>query len=368
MNRISLHIQFWIRGLPIVAVLLASCGGESSPVVNSGTRSDDNAILITTASAATSDLSIWLHSVGRVHSEAAPTLAAEVEGRITKVIADTGERVEQGQLLAEVDTSTLILQRRAALAGLERLSVHIANGERRVDRYEKLSANNLSSQTLLDDAREQLEAFRADHKAARAELAIVDDELAKSRVVSPVQGVVQQRLIATGDFVKRGQALFTITNPTRLQAWLPYPESSALQIEIGHPVVVTSPLVKGVEFHGQIDELQPALGFGNRAVMTITDIDSPGELKPEATIAGRVLVETRQGVVVVPDASVVRRPAGEVVYLVNGDLAQERLVATGYIENGNVEILDGLEGGEIIAVEGAAFLTDGARVKVRRPE
>jgi len=97
-----------------------------------------------------------------------PALAAEVEGRITMVIADTGDDIVAGQLLAETDTSTLRLQQQAAQAGLERLEVHIANGERRVDRFEKLSSRYLSSQTELDDARELLEAYRAAYKAVVA--------------------------------------------------------------------------------------------------------------------------------------------------------------------------------------------------------
>ncbi len=136
--------------------------------------------------------------------------------------------IEQGQLLAETDTSTLLLQQQAARAGIERLEVHIANGKRRVDRLEKLSAKNLSSQTQLDDAREQLEAYQAEHKAAVAQLAIVEDLLGKSRIIAPVSGVIQRRLIATGDFVRRGQALFEVTRPDQLQAWLPYPETVAL--------------------------------------------------------------------------------------------------------------------------------------------
>ena len=179
----------------LAALMLSACDSEDSETTGTETR----AVLISTARAEVRDLPIWLETVGQVHSQSAPTLAAEVSGRITMVAADTGDSIEQGQLLAETDTSTLLLQREAAQAGIDRLVVHIANGERRVERYEKLSSKNLSSQTQLDDAREQLEAYRADYKAAQAQLAIVNDSLAKSRVVAPVSGVIQQRLIATGD-------------------------------------------------------------------------------------------------------------------------------------------------------------------------
>ena len=115
----------------LAALALSACGGEVSGM--SGTEA--RAVLISTARAEVRDLPIWLETVGQVHSQSAPTLAAEVSGRITMVSADTGDSIEQGQLLAETDTSTLLLQQQAAQAGLDRLVVHIANGERRVERY-----------------------------------------------------------------------------------------------------------------------------------------------------------------------------------------------------------------------------------------
>lgn len=349
----------------LLALLLVACDGNDStgPGMNNA-----RAVLIFTAKAEITTLQIRLKSVGQVHARSAPTLAAEVEGRITAVSVDAGESIEQGQLLAQTDTSTLLLERQAAQAGLERLVVHINNGKRRVERFAQLSSKNLASQTQLDDAREQLEAYQADYKAAAAQLAIVNDSISKSRIIAPISGVIQERFIATGDFVKRGQALFAITNPNQLQAWLPYPETDIARIHPGQLVSFKSPLIKGVVFQGVIKELKPALDSGSRAVMTITEIENPGKLRPEATISGKVLVETRQQAVMVPVLSVVRRPVGEVVYIIKGNRAIARQVSTGQNEAGRVEITAGLKGNETIATEGAAFLTDGARVKIAEPE
>ena len=348
--------------ISLAALLLNACGGKDS--TNTDATANGKAVLISTQRAETRDLPIWLETVGQVHSLSAPTLAAEVEGRITTVTADTGDIIEVGQLLAETDTSTLLLRQQAAKASLERLEVHIANGKRRVERLEKLSAKNLSSQTQLDDATEQLQAYQADLKAAVAQLAIVEDSLSKSRIVAPVSGVVQRRFITSGDFVKRGQALFEITRPDKLQAWLPYPETVALKVRIGQTAKIYSPLTPGVFAPGEITDLQPTIGDGSRAVMAIVDLKNHGDLRPGATLSGQVLVETRTQAVMVPNISIVRRPAGQLVYIISGDKAEAHLVETGHSEGGFVEIVDGLNGGETIAVDGAAFLTDGAMVKI----
>jgi RND family efflux transporter MFP subunit len=349
-----------VSAMVLLTLLLGGCGDEDS--ANAGETANERAVLISTVEAEIMDLPIWLETVGQIHSLSTPTLAAEVDGRITRVAVDTGDDIEEGQLLAETDTSTLLLQKQAALAGLERLDVHIANGERRVDRFATLSSKNLSSQTQLDDAREQLEAYQADYKAAQALLAIVEDSLAKSRIVAPVSGVVQQRFIATGDFVKRGQALFEITRPDELQAWLPFPETVALRIQIGQPAKIYSPLTPGEFALSEVTELQPSIGLGSRAVMAIVDLQNPGNLRPRATLSGKVLVETRNKAVMVPNIAIVRRPAGEMVYVIDGDRAEARLIKAGHHEGNLVEIISGLEGHETVATDGAAFLTDGVRV------
>ena len=346
----------------LITLSLGACSQGDGSV--SDLQTNTRAVLISTAEADVRDLPIWLETVGRVHSQSAPTLAAEVGGRITMVVADTGDSIEKGQVLAQIDTTTLVLEQQAAQAGIDRLLVHIANGKRRVERFETLSAKNLSSQTQLDDAREQLEAFRADFKAAKAQLAMVNDSLAKARVVAPVSGVIQQRLIATGDFVNRGQPLFEITQPKLLQAWLPFPEPVALQVHIGQPARIFSPLIPGETVTGEITELQPSVGVGSRAVMAIVDLENPGKLRPSATLTGKVLVDTHKMAVMVPIMSVVRRPAGDLVYIINGDKAEARVVITGQHDGMFVEIQSGINGTETIATDGAAFLTDGARVTI----
>jgi RND family efflux transporter MFP subunit len=354
----------WLIALLVIPtiLLLSRCTNEDADATNS--NSDVRAVLVTTSQASVTDLPIWLETVGQVHSRSVPTLAAEVDGRITMVAVDTGDRIEEGSLLAETDTSTLLLQKQAAQAGIDRLQVHIANGKRRVERFETLSSRNLSSQTQLDDAREQLEAYQADYKAAEAQLAIVNDSLTKSRIIAPVSGVIQQRMISAGDFVKRGQALFEITQPDKLQARLPFPETVALRVKVGQPAKIYSPLTPGEHISSRISELQPSIGLGSRAVLAIIDLDDPGNLRPRATLSGKVLVETRLQAVMVPNISIVRRPAGELVYIISNGTAEARPVQTGHREGGLVEIVSGLTGNETIAAEGAAFLTDGANVKV----
>ena len=97
--------------------------------------------------------------------------------------------------------------------------------------------------------------------------------------------------------------------------------------------------------------------------------DPTKELKSDATGEGTgvsVVAGTREGVLMVPEQSVVLRPAGKVVYVVREGKAEQRIVETGFRQEGLQEIAKGLAGGETIAVDGAGFLTDGAAVALAR--
>ena len=352
--------------LPLImsVLLISACGDKETQSTEEMPEPKLSVVRISTHPVEHKDLQVWLESVGRIRSKVAPTLAAEVAGRIVKVAADTGDSVEKGTLLAETDTSGLELERRASKADIKRLEAQIANERRRVKRYGDLEKKDFISKTQLDDSLAQLDVFLAELEAARARLAIVSDRIAKASITAPASGEIQQRHVSLGDYVKSGDPLFEIAERNRLQVWLPFPETVATRIRRGLKVVMQSPVAPDVQVEGEITELQPSISLGGRAVVAIVEVENPGSWRPGATVVGRVLVETRTRTTMVPEISVVRRPAGEVVYIIEAGKAHARPVQLGERSDGLIEITDGLAGTELVATDGAAFLVDGTVVQV----
>ncbi len=354
------------RLLPLLmpVLLISACGENETQSTEEQVEPKVSAVRITTRPVEQKDVQIWLESVGRIRSKVAPTLAAEIAGRIVKVAVDTGDSVKKGMLLAETDTSGLGLEERASEADIKRLKAQIANERRRVKRYGDLEEKNFIAKTQLDDSRVQLDVFLAELEAARARLAIVSDRIAKARITAPVAGEVQRRHVSLGDYVKSGDPLFEIAESHRLQAWLPFPETLAARIRRGLKVVMQSPVAPDVQLEGEITELQPSISRGSRAVVAIIEVENPGSWWPGATVLGRVLVETRTQTYMVPEISVVRRPVGEVVYIIEAGKVHARPVRLGERSDGLIEIIQGLSGSESVAADGAAFLVDGTAVQV----
>ncbi|MBT8064279.1 MAG: efflux RND transporter periplasmic adaptor subunit [Gammaproteobacteria bacterium] len=346
-----------------VLVLLAGCGGDGPETVTG-----ERVVAVTVTEAAREDVQVELYSIGRLVSKNTPTLAAEIDARVLEFLVDEGQQVLEGQELVQLDTTTVELTRREALADIQRLEVSIANEVRRVERYRDLKTRDMMPQERLDDAEAKLAVDRASLAAAQARLAIAEDRLAKAHPHSPVTGVVEKRHVSAGDYVRVGGPLITVTDTVSLRAELPFPETVGAQLAVGQTLFLGSPVAPGVKVEAAIEQIMPQVGAMSRAMVVTADVTNPGSWKPEATVEARVVVDRRPGAVVVPALSIVRRPAGDVVYVLEtpgADTVRQQVVEVGQRQDGWVEITRGLEAGARVVAEGAYYLTDGARVAVR---
>ena len=119
----------------------------------------------------------------------------------------------------------------------------------------------------------------------------------------------------------------------------------------------------------RIDEIKPTVGANNRALDAIVKFRGDGNVfRGGGTVNARVIIQRRENALMVPEHSVVLRPAGKVVYAVQDGVARQRIVETGLRQEGLQEVTQGLQAGETIVVDGAGFLTDGAVVTLAKPK
>jgi RND family efflux transporter MFP subunit len=347
--------------LLLVAVLgTQGCGGgdEAAPT---GPR----AVPIRAAVAQASDILVFEQSLGRIEAQRIPDLAAETAGQVRAIAVDAGATIQAGAVLAEIDDEAQRLAVESAEATVARLQVLLDNQNRTVERLSRLSAEQSVAESMLDDAVAQSRALRAQVAEASARARESRRALAKTRVLSPIDGVVQARHVSVGDFVSPGQPLFALVASDTLRAYLPFPETLANRIRPGQPVQLTLPIDESAQVDAAVTELRPMVGTGSSAIEAIVDFPNPGGWNAGASVRGRVTVESRPGGVTVPETSVVQRPAGDVVYVIEGETVRQQPVTAGVRQDGQVEIRDGLAPGATIATDGAGFLTDGARVRVQ---
>jgi membrane fusion protein, multidrug efflux system len=346
---------------PLLLVGLVAC----SPEPDTGTEQEQPRGTTITAEAVTIDtVRITEETLGTVRTTAAPTVAAEVAARIVEILVDEGDAVATGDLLARLDDGDFRLTADRARAEISRLEALIENQQRQVTRNRQLLERNMVSESAVDDAQAELRALEGQVASTRAELEQAERNIERTRIKAPVDGRVESRQADVGGWANQGTPLFRISTDRLLRAQLPFPEYVADRLRTGLTVELTSPVARDQQVDGTITEVRPMLGTNTRAVMIIAEFENPGGWRPGASVNGRVVLETRDEALLVPDMSIVLRPAGSVVYVIENDTARQRVVRTGVRTNGMIEVLDGLEPGERVAVDGAAFLTDGAPVNV----
>ncbi len=321
------------------------------------------AVLIGAAPAEARTLEIYEEVVGSIENAVDPKIGAEVAGRVTRVLGFTGMKVKRGELLAEIDAQDFEIQSRADTAEIKRLQALLENQERVVARQQKLVAQGFISQNALDEALAQRTVLREQISAARARAESTGRSLGKTRVLAPIDGEIESQLVATGDYVKLGDPLFTLVGMSRLRAHLLFPESAANRIRPGLKVRLESPAAPGKAIETRIDEIKPTVSAGNRALDAIVRFDGgDGAFRGGGSVNARVVVRVKENALMVPEQSVVLRPAGKVVYVVKDRRVEQRVVETGQRQDGWQEITQGLAAGEVIATDGAGFLSDGAAV------
>lgn len=331
-----------------------------------GAAKGPQAVLITSAVVQARTLEIYEDVVGTIENVIDPTIGAEVAGRVTRVLGFTGKKVAKGELIAEIDAADFQIQARADQAEIGRLTGLLEQQEKVVQRQTKLVDQGFISQNVVDETTAQRNALRQQLAAARARAEATGRGLTKSRVLAPVDGEIEVQTVAVGDYVKVGDPLFKMVGVQQLRVHLLLPEAAANRIKPGLKVVLSPPAAPEQVVEARIDEIKPTLGTNNRALDAIVKISGVGTMfRGGGTVNARIITRQLDSALMVPEQSVVLRPAGKVVYALDNGVARQRIVETGTRQDGMQQVVKGLTAGETVAADGAGFLTDGAAVSVR---
>jgi membrane fusion protein (multidrug efflux system) len=366
--------RFFTAGAAIALLVFAGIGiyfiadGRAREGAGKAAGKGRAAVLVTATTVAARPLEVYEEVVGTLENVIDPTIGAEVAGRIVRVHGFTGKKVAKGEVLAEIDAVDFQIQSRADQAEIGRLTSLLQQQERVVERQQKLVGQGFITQNAADDAIAQRNALREQLNTAKARSEATGRSVTKARVVAPIDGEIETQIIAVGDYVKLGDPLFKLVGVQELRAHLFLPESAATRIRPGLKVVLAPPAAPDRVIESVIAEIKPTVGANNRALDAIVKFRGEGNLfRGGGTVNARIVTQMREGALMVPEQAVVLRPAGKVVYALREGVAEQRIVETGLKQDGQYEILKGVQAGDTVAVDGAGFLTNGAAVALPKP-
>ncbi len=340
------------------AAFLTGCNDGVGRTDDTQDEGAESALPVETASVGTGDVSARYEATATLEPERQAQVVAKQAGILIEIRVEEGARVEQGQLLAQLEHDRYTLQARQTEATLNQL-------ERELERAAQLHERNLISADEFDRVRANAEAQRAAHALARL-------ELDNTEIRAPIAGVVSQRMVKLGNLVAQHQPLFVIDDFDPLWAVLHVPERQLDLLQPGQPARLRADAFPGQVFEGEVLRIRPVIDAdtGTFAV-TAKFSDDTGRLRPG--IFGRVEVvhDRRSGVAMIPEEAVLNEDGSQAVFVLVGEAADDgtqtverREIRTGYREASRVEVVEGLAEGEIVVTAGKNSLRDGARIKV----
>ena len=298
-----------------------------------------------------------VQAVGSLKSSQGVMLRPEVSGRIARLGFVEGQRVQRGQLLVQLDDT---LQQ----AQLKQAEAQASIARTNLQRSRELLAQNFVSQSAVDQNAASLQV-------AEAQVALAQAQLARMRVLAPFDGTAGLKLVDIGDYVKDGADVVNIEDLTALTVQFAVPERYIDRLRVGQPVDVAVDALPGRSFKGRVQAVDSQVDANGRALQVLAQVDNPGALlKPGMFARTRVIFSVREGAVLVPEEALVPLGAQQFVFKIvdgpDGQKLSQRLEAKiGLRLPGKVEIVEGLQAGDVVATAGQTRLLRGDRLPVR---
>lgn len=345
---------------------------------------------ITVATVETRNLRDIVIASGLISAVEQVQVAPLVEGQpIEALLADVGDQVAEGQVLARLSTSWLTLQKaqltaslaaaRAAIAQAEAQSVEaqasadeanrvagrsktlLAQGTYSQANADKANAAAVSANSRVTMATQALESARANLALVEAQLANVDLSLSRTEVKAPVAGEITARNAQVGSIASAaGQPMFTMIRDNALELRADVAEGDVLRLQVGQTV---SLFLVGDQAtrKGTVRLVEPSIDLATRMGRVRITIDEAAGVRPGMYAMAEVLVAERAGIAA-PITALGISAAGPTALKLNGDTVALVPVATGIRDAGWVEITAGLIEGDRIVAKAGAFVRDGDRI------
>src|SRR5262245_8798345 len=333
------------------------------------------------------------------------TISSEAEGKVSRILADLGDRVKAGQVLIQLDSEKqqyTYAQQQAALArtlaqygaqdsdhlpeledtpDARRANADLVQATQAYDRANELFKRTLISQQALDDAKAALQSKRAIYnsaiqnaknlragiQASEATMKLAARQLRDTEIRAPFDGFVQKRLVNLGELVKAQMPVMAVVRLDPLKVTAEIPEKMAPWINAGQSVDLKVDAYQDRQFTGKVSRISPAVNTATRAFPFEALVPNKDAVLKPGTFA-RVHIESGKvdSVLTVPYAALQYRYGVNRVFVVTGDKLVLRELSVGERVGDRIEVMSGVKAGERVAISDVDSLNDGAAVSVTK--
>jgi HlyD family secretion protein len=360
-----------LLGIGVATLLAAGCGRGGQGNAPAGAPNQEGAkpgaapvaaMTVTTTTVHSEEVVRSVPATGSIFPWQEVIVGAEVGGyRVAAVLVDVGTKVDKGQVLVRLSGDMLqadLDSRRAAMRSAEAAEVNASAALRRGESVQSSGALSAAD----------LDRLKADHIAAQARVDTSSAELRTAElraryasVTAPDSGTVTSRTVSVGQIAQAGQEMLRMLRQNRVEWRAEIPEAQLSRIKVGQDATVTA--VDGTTVKGKVRAVAPTVQTNNRTGLVYVDIVG-GDARPGMFARGEIAAG-KGPALLLPVTSVVMQDGYSYVFVIKeNNVVERRRVTQVGVRGDDMEISEGVNAGETIAVKGAGFLKDGDTVRI----
>lgn len=329
--------------------------GEETAEKKDDKNKEKQPIPVEIAKVARGDIPQTYRSITTLEAEQSAQVVARSTGLLQSIKVEEGDRVEKGQLLAQLDVEQLNLE-------VEQLEATTSKLKKEFDRQQSLFSRNLTSSDSLDRAK-----FEYQSQLAQLKLSKLRQEYAS--IKAPISGVVTERLVKTGNLIRDNDILFKIVDLSSLKAVLHLPEKEMAHVRKSQPVFVKIDAVNEQIIQGEVERIRPQIDNQTGTFKVVANLQNPEEsLKSGMFGKVELVFDVHQNTLLLEQQAIISLDNRSHVFVVKNNKAIQTPVTLGFKHDGLVEVLTGLQESDQVITTGQQLLKHDALVEVINQE
>lgn len=313
------------------------------------------------------DLDETVTITGTLRPRADVKVVAEVHGRLDRILKEEGASVQKGELLAVLDDTDYCLTLDRAKASLA-----VADANRAHAAAERDRANNLLKTGGITDkdhlaAQVNLQVAEASVAQAKAEVAIAEQNVTRTKIVAPFAGRIAMRLADAGTVLAANSPLFNLVDDSVLEFRGAVPSTDYAKVRVGAPVSLAIDALPDLKVTGTVTRIAPLVQERNRTFEMVARVPGQERLVGGLFARASIHVRTVQDALLVPPSAIIREGAttgeAQAFVIVNGK-AERKPIGLGVEQPDAIQVVRGLNAGDTVVIDPPVALSSGATVQL----
>jgi membrane fusion protein (multidrug efflux system) len=303
---------------------------------------------------------------GSIQPERRADLRAEVSAVVLQVLKENGEPVKRGDVLVKLDETSIRDSLMSAQEALRAASQAFDQSQRALERLKTLRASGMTSAQALDDAEVRRNNAQSEVSAARARLATAQQQVSRTVVRAPFDGIVSDRKVSPGDTASIGKELLKVIDPTSMRFEGRVSADKIATVKVGQPVMFRVNGYGEQQFEGRVKRIDPSANDVTRQVEVLVGFAGSNQPRVAGLYAeGRVDAELSDALSL-PESALVKAGDKTYAWKVKGNALAKADLTIGARDprTGNFEVRNGLAAGDTVLRHPGSSLADGQKVEM----